>query len=622
MSDFFTEAEMRKLCQPWYKPYSKPAGYAQLPSGVKPLMNTYGFTSFRKTSESQVASRDLDSMLRESELVISRISKFAPLFKKEHEDKVKRIGNLRFGVITPAFEQTGYIIPKDGPRTPPSEEVKKEIVKYLRPYYAIGQKNTSVEDLRFIVDANLCYPIVSNLGPLNNVVFSVFALQAKAIREGKYSIDDLIRAEESAWGPRFAAQFSRVAMKGKALRVVLKDGSYIEQYGLAGADRLVAGVEKKFHFILRPYTKAFVKGILHSPHHNVNDVKTGDWITKCLKDKYHVIGYDSTQFDLHHGSHRLKAYIDIFCEVTGAPKDVCLKGSFSPMMVKTTKGTWVYQDDEWSQLLSGDPLTTIMNIIGVVCMVARYCSERGKTWSYDGSTDIRFKSWGDDMVLACKTEALSKDWIKWCNDNAMPGDVEDRIAFLGKWYNHRTGRMCYYDESLIKGIDPSCTESLKTTWSRRLGIIARLQLVSDPEKLFSFMSANWNEEAWGARFTMQDLVSVGTEAALKCSGRDINGLVRALYSGLGIDDIVDSELNDPLIQSLSKAGYLDSNLEASSDMMSITIDDIDAAQKQLLKVGQHFGVVAKRVYSEPNQDWLRLLMSTLKLRGGNRSPVF
>lgn len=622
MSDYFSKADMIKLCQPYYKPYSKPPGYAQLPSGVKPMQNAYGFVSFKKTTSNQVSRSELDAMLKESENVIARMSNFAHLFKKEHEDKVKRIGNLRFGVITPAFEQTGYIIPKDGPRTPPNEAVKNEVIKYMTPFFQQGRKLVKPEDLRFIVDANLCYPIVSNMGPLNTVVFSVFALQARAMKEGNYTIKDLIRAEESRWGPRFAAQFSRVAMKGKPLRVVLKDGSWIEQYGLAGADRLVAGVEKKFHFALREYTKCFVKGILLSPHHNVNDKLTGEWITKCIKDKYHVIGYDSTQFDLHHGSDRLKAYIDIFCAVTGAPKDVCLEGSFSPMMVKTTTGTWIYKDDAWSQLLSGDPLTTVMNIIGVVCMVARYCHERKKTWSYDGPTDIRFKSWGDDMVIAGRDKAIVDDWIKWCNENAMPGDVEPRIAFLGKWYNHTTGNMCYYDENLIKGIDPSCTESLKTVWSRRLGIVARLQLVSDPDKLFAAMLENWNEEAWGPRFSMKDLLSVGTEAALKCSGRDINGMVRALYSGLGIDDIIDSGLDDPLIRSLRNANIINDEGVSNSDMMSVTLDDIDGAQKQLLKIGQHFGVVASRVLKEPSQDWLQLLMSTLKLRGGNRSPVF
>lgn len=621
MPEFFTPEQMQKLCQPMYKPFAKAADYAQLPGKTKAMQSTYGRSVFAKVKTAQLDQSDLEALKKESEGVIRRLSAFAPLFRLDHEDKVKRMGNLRAGVVTPAFEQAGFVIPRDGVRYPPSDKVKKEIVAYWKPFFKQGQQLVTPADLRFVVNANLCYPIISNLGINNTVIFSVFAMQALAIKQGKYTIADLIRAEESRYGPRFAAQFSRVAMKGKPLRIVLKDGSYVEQYGLAGADRLVAGVEKKFHFILREYTKPFVKGALLSGHHAVDDVKTAQWIRKCQDDGYEVFSWDSKQFDLHHGSERLKAYIDIFCEVSGAPKDVCLAGSFSPQMIKSTFGTWIYDDPDWSQLLSGDPLTTIMNLIGVVTMVASFCEQTGNSWSYDGNTSMRFKSWGDDMVVAVKQASTKKQWIDWCTKNTCPGEEEPRIAFLGKWFDSSTKKMCYYDESLIKGIDPSATESLKTVWSRRLGIVARLQLVSDPEKLFSFMERNWFEEAWGPRFTMQDLNSVATEAALKCSGQDLNNMVRALYSGLGLEEVLAAGIKDPLVRALQNAGVADDE-GFVGDMMSITIDDVDAATQSFLKMGQIFGSVAKRVLTEPSQDWLELVRSNLKLRGGSQSPIF
>jgi hypothetical protein len=619
-----TSDEFIKLMKPTLEIFAPPALWGKLPYNAKPMHTNYGRSVFGKIRATMVNDTQVIDHMKLSEVAVQRMAAYAPLMPSDHLDKIKRLWNLRNPSATFELEQSGEFIPNDGPRTPANAKVEAEVTALYKQFYEVGKKLTKPGDLTFILDANMCYPHIINGGPaVNGLIIAAYAVIADAIRSKKYTLDSLYRLYERHFGPRFAVQFGRKAGKGKPLALVTTTGKNYKQFNVYANERTVCGIDKSFHVLFRAHTKPMMKGLLQSDWHNTQEQHTAAWITRMLGAGYEVFSFDSKGFDKHHGADRLEQYCRIAAAVTGLDYNDLIMSSFSPQMIKTSGGVYTFQSREISQLMSGDPFTSIFNSVGVDTLVRRFCDARGYKLSFQPGGDLSYKSFGDDMVIAVRDPAVKSAWFKYCADNAFPGEEEPRIAFLGKWYNYASGKMEFYTTSLLRGIDSHYTEALKSVASRRLGLCARLDLAQDPDEFFYYVQKNWNEAELGPVFAFKDRKEVARLAAEQCAGKDLNMISRSMYQGLALDEIVsytDYE-GDPLVEAMLGNDGVD-EFGHIKGLSSISVDDIDAASSLALKHSVRFQALLLRCKEQPSVEWIYELKQVMKLRGGDQSPVF
>jgi hypothetical protein len=546
------------------------------------------------------------------------VSGFASVFPEELADQVARVMPLDEGAYTSDFDQKGFFSqPGCTNMTGYTDKLKQVLVAHFKSTL-LDKGSIKASQLLLPAENNMAWPLITKLSEVDGQAYLAYlGCVAHGVESGRYSMEEFMSKARLDFGTPYSVAFSRLQPKGKELYAKLDNGLVVVQRRCAPDFRGVIATSKVFHAVLRKYTKLFTKSVLENPHHNPRSPYADEWVRSRRAAGYTVFAMDSSKFDKNHGGRRLPFYNQVFEEVVNIPAS--LKGVSDmedriPHQMYHDKSCYLHVDPDTTALASGSARTTIINLIGSATIFFNYGLTLGR--SVGVGKDIDFLNWGDDAMVAVKNKNWQQELIDFCNSNGYPADVEERLAFLGRYEETPgSGVMVYSAVNMTQKVFFPESKN-KSFWSTRLGICSRTKLLGGRfEPWFLCLQKRWDVEKFGEPFSSKDIPAVAAEAARKCSNADIRGAVYSFFSGMELDDVLGSYDG-------GGDGLVDAILEAYGDGASDLAGFAFMGDNALDSVKPEMRTAFEMALKEPTTTPIRVLANANGLRGGRSCPYF
>lgn len=519
------------------------------PPGSRPAFGLYW--DKRRYEEMKVLPRqdELQGFVLQAKENLLGYEPWLSFIKPDEHDLMEDITCTQLGRTCSEFEQSGFIS-KDGGVPWSEPAIKAVIEKYKGPISRVSLNELSLD---LPTDTNLCYPVLNAFkGEGNRAFLLAYYAIASAILSGRTTLMAVMFDMTQKFGEPFISLGYRVSRKGGKLLQPLLYGGRVESQGVINRTRAIYLGIKILMILTRLYTKKFTKAATTMIEHDPTKPSTTDFFNKYDNKGWVFGGFDAKKFDKNNGESRLRKALTILSVITGCPEEY-LQAEIQYPCCYFNSGEWYLCDSK--PLFSGIGPTTCVNILIVDLMVAEAAVRGG----YTQGVDYDYKNWGDDQVYFFRTEEIKATFMKLYAEMNFLIEEEVRRQFLGDIYEPVHGNVSRkaLPQILKNGLNREHLSQNK--WALVIGTIARHDALLPQERrmflkgLSDFLRINGKtkyEMLFGPVFNWSKSQQMLVYAVQQIPGAELNGVVRMMYSGMDIEELLLSNAADSFTQAI------------------------------------------------------------------------
>lgn len=389
-------------------------------------------------------------------------------------------------------------------------QLEDAVVEYYKKYLIPETDDLQKISLPRGKNIGYPYPIGGRKRELSDALLAIsVALVQGAEAGGIGTLDGLYDFLRKYHGPAFTQQGERYQHTGKEMPIVVQDGVF-SSTNFEPRVRVICMSPKVSIVKMRTPVKRFLYTLMAAPEHTQDRDAIQTRIDTMLRDYKTVIAVDASKFDFRHGGKRGKQMLRIISRVLD--DDRFLEDAYTDfdteLVVYGHKRAYKAPGDVL--LKSGMGTTTLIGCVGNK-MATSFALQKVLGGDYRkivGSVgeDYDLLAWGDDGVLALKSDIPISDLQAAYKECKMEVEPEPTLKFLG--YNYDKGDFAGSMDigySVGRAIQQQFfPERPKLYPFSTVGYIARLELMTTRGKDFhNMMLKHWDDNL-GEKFSFDE----------------------------------------------------------------------------------------------------------------------